>query len=796
MRSIKAKMILAMALAIVLISGTLSWIAIESARDSAILETGNTLKALAGKGAVVVEARLNGYFTYLHGLAGIRRLHDPHAELGVKMALLEEEAQTGPFDRIGLANIQGGLLYPDSSDTLRFMDISHMDFFQEILQGNDVMLPSIFGIDGEDEDGLIIVYAVPLYFEGQSSGALVAEGSMDFLSQIVDDLGFGETGYSYILDHEGTVIAHHRRELVQERYNPLEDAQQDDEIIHLAQLIERMLEEGTGTGDYVFNALNVRAGFAHVPGTDWLFAVVAEEKEILTTIRNLSSLLYGATIIILMIGVGVAALLGHSFSQPIIHMEQLFTRAAEGDLTVEAEIQSKDELGRASKSFNTMIEQIKKLTYYDRVTGLPNYQTLYIELGHSLQEKKSQVVTSGIEPMALFLFGSHDFRRINEQYGYQRENQILRQAAQRLQTQVESQGQLYRGQSDELFFLCYRDTLQQSIEDTARELKNIIEKPYTIGKERISIDFNAGVVLCPEHGDTADALLQNVEFAKNLAQITGKGTVEIFDKKIQSEVLEIRQLERDIYRALERQEMFLVYQPVITLEDGSIRGVEALLRWQHPQQGLISPGDFIPIAERSGSIHSIGRWVLREACRQYERWRQEGAQPLILQVNVSAKQFEYPGFLADVENILKETGIDPANLELELTESTFLRQVDEGIRRLQMLRDMGLRISIDDFGTGYSSLSYIAQLPADTLKIDSSFIQSIEEKKEARSIISAIIAMGHSLNLLLVAEGIEKEEQLQYLRHSYCKLGQGFYLHSPLVPDAIMPLLKTNSKSR
>ena len=782
MNSIKTKLILVVVVAMTLISAILSWIAIDAATNTAFNNATQSIRDLSVEGADLVSARLEVQFTYLEGLSKIQRLHDPQADLDEKMSILINEAENSDFIRIGVSDLAGNLYLSDSYGIGgNVVDISTREYYYQSLEGDRaVMTPSV-SVNPDDEGNLVMVYSVPMVFNGQISGVLVAVGDGNFLSNIVDDLGHGESGYGYIVDNSGTVIGHPRRELFISQYNPIEDARENEVIAPLAALIQDVLEKGASHGNYFFNERKVYASFTPIDKTPWILAVVAEEAEMMAGVEALRSNLLAAAAGMLFLGLLMALVIGHSFTQPVIHLEQLFTTAAQGDLTVRAEPKTGDEIGRAGRSFNIMMDQINELTYYDPVTHLPNYQALS-ESFHQL--------TLLQKPMTLYLFAADGFSRVNEAYGYQQGNRLLRMAAQRLQQHIDRTCSLYRGQSDEIILLSSESASAKQDEKRAGQWLEKLLAPYVTEDKEMILSFSVGLARYPDHGKAVEELLQNAGLAKNLAKNQGPGQVRAFTAEVRREVLAARELEQALALALKRNELFLVYQPIFHLKSGNIRGVEALLRWHHPEQGLIPPDEFIPLAEKSGLIHDIGQWVLEEACRQHVAWQKQQNISLVMAVNLSARQFESPAFLTVLRKILNQTGMNPQLLELELTESTLIQQVEESIQRLEFLRQMGLRISIDDFGTGYSSLSYMARMPVDTLKIDRSFITSLTESRQAQAIASTIMAMGHSLNLEMVAEGIETSQQLDIVRKGACQLGQGYYFSRPLPPDQAMALFK------
>jgi len=421
------------------------------------------------------------------------------------------------------------------------------------------------------------------------------------------------------------------------------------------------------------------------------------------------------------------------------------------------------------------MDRINDLTYYDPVTDLPNHQVMNSDF-----QRMVDSVQSGQDQIALVIFAADNFSRINEKFGYPEGNQMLKSAAQRIQSMLYQRYFLYRGLGDEFIMLSRKFTTEG---ECLKDVQTICEKlkvSYHAQYESVNFSFCVGIAYYPDHGVTINELQKNAGFAKNIAKSYGAGQVQVFDAHIQQQVWESRQLEEALSNAIKNNELYLEYQPIVDLNSGDFRGVEALLRWEHTEQGFIPPDQFIPVAEATGLIHAIGQWTLEMACRQHQTWKKKGIYIPMLSVNISAKQFENNTFLSDLKCILYQTGMDPEELEIELTESAVINQVEESIQRLEQLREMGLSISIDDFGTGYSSLSYIVRLPIDTLKIDRSFIINLENNRQAQTIVSTIIAMGHSLQIKLVAEGIENQEQLHIIQQEKCQYGQGYHFSRPV----------------
>ncbi|MFK7161656.1 EAL domain-containing protein [Marinospirillum sp. MEB164] len=434
-------------------------------------------------------------------------------------------------------------------------------------------------------------------------------------------------------------------------------------------------------------------------------------------------------------------------------------------------------------------EQVHHLAYYDSLTQLPNRRLMAEHLRHSVQSSR-QVHQWG----ALLIFDLDHFKSINESEGHPLGDQLLLEVAQRLCSLVEASPLIGRLGGDEFAILL--DALAEQpqraanlAEDFAEDLLALLAQPYVLSESSYQITASMGIVLFDGREHSADDLLRFADSAMYLAKQRGRNQWCFYDPEIQSALEARNQLERDLRLAVETQQLFLVYQLQVDIE-GRPFGAEALLRWQHPQQGLISPADFIPLAEESGLIIPIGYQVLRTACEQLVRWQAHPATDhLTLAVNVSAKQFAQADFVAQVLNILQQTQAPRHLLKLELTESMVLTQVEETIEKMHHIKALGLAFSMDDFGTGYSSLQYLKRLPLDQLKIDQSFVRDLQHEDDA-TIVRTIIAMGKALNLQVIAEGVETREQQDFLARYACDAFQGYLFCRPELAEEITQRLQ------
>jgi EAL domain-containing protein (putative c-di-GMP-specific phosphodiesterase class I) len=331
-----------------------------------------------------------------------------------------------------------------------------------------------------------------------------------------------------------------------------------------------------------------------------------------------------------------------------------------------------------------------------------------------------------------------------------------------------------------------RDRLRQIMQAVHREFK-------APAGGAIPLTCSIGYAIFPQDGDDADALLGNATLATRRAKLMGGGQIQHFTEELKQAFSRKLALEGQLRAALEHKELFLVYQPKIALKDGSVAGLEVLLRWRHPEHGLVSPAEFVPVAEEAGLIVEIGEWVLKSAVDQFRAWRADGVPTVPVAVNLSARQFHRTDIVGCVEAVVRDAGLAPGDLELELTESTSVQCLERSADLMARLRGLGCTLSIDDFGTGYSSLSYLKQLPADKLKIDISFVQDMHRSAESLAMVKAIIAMAHGLHLEVIAEGVELQEQLEGLRAAGCDQIQGFYYSKPLSAEDCAAYLREHT---
>jgi diguanylate cyclase (GGDEF)-like protein len=430
-------------------------------------------------------------------------------------------------------------------------------------------------------------------------------------------------------------------------------------------------------------------------------------------------------------------------------------------------------------------EELERQANYDGLTGLPNR--------HLLNDRLKQAVFAQRNPRSIsvvFIDLDH-FKVINDSLGHNAGDEVLRHVAERLRLAVRDGDTVARLGGDEFVLILADQTKEDVIFRAMNRIIATVSEPLRIGTREFNITCSAGISVHPQDGLDVETLLQNADAAMYRAKAHGRNNFQFYTSEMNALANERLSLEHSLRRALERNELLIYYQPRVNLRTGAIDGVEALLRWKHPEHGLILPGRFVPLAEETGLIVPIGEWVLRTACAQNLAWQRSGLPAVAVSVNLSARQFWGGGLARMVAGALAETGTNPLHLELELTESMVMHDAETVISTLRELKALGVQLSVDDFGTGYSSLSYLKRLPVDALKIDGAFVRDIDAGGEGDSgiLAKAIISLGHSLRLKVVAEGAETGEQVDFLRAQRCDEVQGYFFGRPMPAEEFAQML-------
>lgn len=492
--------------------------------------------------------------------------------------------------------------------------------------------------------------------------------------------------------------------------------------------------------------------------------------------------------------------LQHWIAHPLAEVQRITTAITHGELDQRLELKNQDEFSELADSFNTMREhlqrstrQIEELAYFDTLTGLPNKVNSIEAMQHMIAHSKA----TGTQ-LAILLLDLDNFKHINDGLGHQLGDHLLMQVGGRLKECIRSHDILQRHPQPDMTddsqllarlggdeFTLVLSNLH-SPDQAAKVATRILGKlalPFHLQDHEVCIGASIGISIFPKDGRTPEQLLKNADMAMYVAKGKGKNTFQFFDAGMEKPMTERLALETAMRNGLENREFLLHYQPKVPVQGQHRIEFEALMRWQHPEKGMISPAVFIPLAEETGFIKQLGDWALESACQQIERWNRMGVHDLAVSVNLSPVQLNYSNPLHTIDRCLQRLDIRPEQLELEITESGLMQDENNAIALLHQFKERGVRIALDDFGTGYSSLAYLRRFPIDTLKIDRSFIRDLEQDEESILMLESIIRLAQNLKLGIVAEGIETEQQLKILRTLGCEMVQGFYFAKPSAAD-------------
>lgn len=463
----------------------------------------------------------------------------------------------------------------------------------------------------------------------------------------------------------------------------------------------------------------------------------------------------------------------------------------------ELNIQLKSEIADRKKAE----KHISHIAFHDSLTNLPNRFLFLDRLSMYINHIRRNQGKAAI----LFL-DIDDFKRINDTLGHSTGDILLKGVADKISgcirnTDSVSHQTIYdvatstvaRLGGDEFTILLTDIIDSQCVLKVVQRLIESLSHPFQLNSSEVFITVSIGIAICPDDGEDADTVIKNADTAMYDAKNRGKNNFQFFKESMNTRSLKSLTLENDLRKAIERNELLLYYQPRIDVQTGNIVSMEALVRWEKPDEGLVSPAEFIPVAEDTGLIIPMGKWILRTACSQNKAWQESGLPPICVSVNISGKQFQQDNFIPTILDALKSSYLDPRYLELEITENVLMHNAKITIDMLSTFKKMGIRISMDDFGTGYSSFSYLKRFPLDIIKIDKSFIEDIPENTDTATIVTAILSMAHSLNLTVVGEGVETRQQLDFLRDYECDEVQGFYFSRPLPAKKVTEMLEKST---
>jgi len=620
-----------------------------------------------------------------------------------QLLLQEGQAENKTYTKNELRNIMSELNNEIYADDLYF--------FIYDLEGNTVSLPPTPNLEGENRMDLQI-----------QDRKLLEE-----MINLVKSKGSGRLSYPYINPDNG---------MIETKYGYLQKIEGTDMFV--------------GSGGYQSSYYNI-------------------VSQILTKIKNIRD----ETIYLFLIIFGIIVLIifliifdiSKYINQNIKQIVSGFKRVENGQLNFQLDIKSQDEFGILASGFNQMLNRIKKLTYNDPLTGLPNLNFLESNLSESLREN-----ISNKNQIYLFTLITDNLTLVNSNYGYQKGNDILRELYQRLRKTL-SEEMIIARKSDEFIFYFSSAKSNDEVKEYADEIINKLSEPYEVNNNLIYLKIKIGVAVNEEDENCSD-LIRKSRLALHF--VDEKNNVKFFDQKMLGQLSGRLNLEGKLRKAIVNDEFQLFYQPQLESKSDRVIGVEALIRWQHPEKGRISPGEFIPLAEETGMILRLGDWVLNAALQQLKSWQKRGYSSIIMSVNIAPQQFQQENFVEKIDDLLKKYKVEARFLELEITERTVIKDIEYTVEVLRRLKELGVKISIDDFGTGYSSLEYLNRFALDKLKIDKSFVHN----RSNLNIVKTIIMMGSNLGLEVVAEGVETKEELDFLRENNCNYYQGYYFSS------------------
>ena len=690
------------------------------------------------------------------------------------------------------------------TDTNADLTLHYMDTTKSIAVGVDGLKP----LQKNNHTAYTLDIGSPMIdtSTGEIQGYIISTIEITYFKDFLKSLSFEETGFSILLDQTGDIIFHPEEEKIGTKI--------DSDL--LSQLVSNynmgQITE-SGSFEYFYENTNQIYGYSILPGINWVLLVKQDTSEIKSLTTVMLSLLTLVCFILLIIITIFADVLSRKVSAPIIALRDAMRAASDGNLTAQSNIKSGNELGELSKNFNKMLHIIKTnyedlesmheelllneeqlrsnydhieyLAYHDTLTNLPN-KLAFLDYVNAVLATDQQAGCMH----AVYFVDLDNFKMVNDTLGHEYGDSLLVKTAQLLSDITGGSGMLARAGGDE--FLFFRENIP-SKEEAVQFASTIIElfkNPIDLSGEIVYVSMSIGISIYPENGISSNVLIKNADIAMYKSKDTGKNKFTLFDAKMEEELNRNTLILEVLRNAIDNKDIYIQYQPLMEINTNNVIGFEALMRIHSDRLGFITPNEFIPIAEESGLINELSSWLIREACLFNRRLIDLGATPRAVSVNISSVQINRPGFVSLLSEILAETQLPPQYLELEITESTLVSSIMDTTQMLNNLQNLGVKISLDDFGTGYSSLNYLTNMPIDTLKIDKSFIDKICNSNKDSCIAESIIQLAHSLEIKVVAEGVENENQLCLLRKKKCDIVQGYIYSPPLHPAALEDVIR------
>ncbi|WDV45563.1 EAL domain-containing protein [Clostridiaceae bacterium M8S5] len=653
-------------------------------------------------------------------------------------------------------------------------DISNKDYFIRAVNGEVVITSSLVSkIDGKKQ----IVIASPIKDNDRIVGVLCGVISLRNLEKILEYLNTNaDLTKIMIIDQDGLILIH-SNSIDNMKYNIFEQSKDVSK-----ELEEASHEIISGKSGYI----NVKDNkelyyYSLIPSTDYKILFQASKDLIYKPAINMTNELVIIGLIGIIVTVLMSKFISNSISNPMIQLNNVIYKASLGDMSVRAEINTNDEIGQAAKGFNNMMDKIGEMTYYDHLTALPN-KRFFNEALSNIYYNSSEANNA-----AVLLVGIDKLKSYYDTYGITFGDELLKQIAHQLKETANSKYMMARVSEEEFAVLLKNVINEDQIIKFAKNILGVLNKVWISDNKKLYINSNIGISY-----KCSDKLLEYARIAMHFSRENGSCGYEFYKEKMNSILSDRVNTENSILSGIENGEFYLEFQPIIDVENHQMMGVEALTRWKSSHKGLIKPDEFIPLAEKNGTIIQLGEWILRNACIQNMKWAKKLNEPIMISVNISIIQLRQLDFINRVKNILRETGMDPKYLELEITESILVCNDDYIAKALLALRELGISVALDDFGTGYSSLSYLNKFNFNTLKIDKSFISNLSDNTNNKALITSILDIAHNLNINVTAEGVETEEQLNFLKLKNCDKIQGYYFSPPTHADDIYQLIIHN----
>jgi diguanylate cyclase (GGDEF)-like protein len=667
-------------------------------------------------------------------------------------------------------------------------DESTSSYFKYASNNSDITYTTFYRNPDNGQPALLT--SKPLYLHYKQGGAaqkelygyLMLTIDLGFLEKLATKNNTGEYGEVFFTDDNGTILFHPSASMVGKQLPTV--------------LFNTIRQHADGTTSIAGRYQGKDSHFQSVRLHNRLYAfIVHHEDELLAKSVSLGWTITVITFAAILLATTLLFGIFRKFLiKPIQKLRIAAREIGRGNVLTPINIDSSDEIGELATTFREMgenlhhhHEQVHYVAYHDSLTGLPNRLMFMDYLNRAATEARRN-----LQGLAVLFLDIDNFKRINDTLGHQAGDMLLEMFADRLSKQlrgtdvISHAGEetasrlLARLAGDEFIILLPRARGGDDAQKVARRILKSLSEPFLIRSQELHVSTSIGIAIYPDDGITAGALLKHADIAMYHAKKLGRNNFQFYSKKLNKEAAEKLKIENRLRHALENDTLELHYQPQVNIVTGQISGIEALLRWEDPELGKVSPAIFIPIAEEYGLIVEISKWVINEACRQAQRWHTMFNLSATMSVNISAVHFNGHNLEPMIKSALRSSGLNPGCLELELTETSILQDLNQATETLDAFKNMGVQLALDDFGTGYSSLSYLMKLPFDKLKIDQSFILNLKAETKGTAIVAAIISMAHSLDMQVIAEGVEHREHMQTLLQMHCDHVQGFYISRPI----------------